>query len=125
MRPHGCDKMRLSCYSTRGGSPAALPDRRMPRYRIHRITADHGAKFRAGAPSKPPYVLRRSHYEDGPEVEGSNAYELWSSLRDVDAASAAGMDRCLEVGDAIDSSEGLKICNYWGFDAASWHGDDS
>lgn len=93
----------------------------MPRFRILYLAAEKAEKVRHRAPAKPPYRLRRSHYEEGPELEAPSPYALWRSLREQDGAGDIEGPRPLEVGDALQTEdESLLLCNYWGFDPAEW-----
>ena len=94
--------------------------RLMPRFQILYLRADKCEAFRGRAPGKPPYVLRRSHYEDGPQLAADSAYALWQALRDRDQPQGPDVVRPVDVGDALDSEEGLLLCNYWGFEPAEW-----
>lgn len=92
----------------------------MPSFRILYLAPDAGEAFRARSPRKPPFVLRRSHYEDGPEIAAASPYELWRTLREQSETGATGVPRPIEVGDALETPEGVLLCNFWGFDAAQW-----
>ena len=92
----------------------------MPNFRILYLTEKKGEEFRAKAPGKPPYILKRSHYEDGPKVSAESPYALWQSLRDSTDADGTDSSRQFGIGDALETGNGLLICNYWGFDPAEW-----
>ncbi len=92
----------------------------MANFRILYLAENKGEAFRAKAPGKPPYTLKRSHYEDGPEVSAESPYALWERLRDPTDAHVAGFPRPFGIGDALETGDGLLICNYWGFDPAEW-----
>lgn len=92
----------------------------MTNFRILYLTDKKGEQFRAKAPGKPPYSLKRSHYEKGPEVAAESPYALWERMRDTTDAHGTGSSRPFGIGDALETSNGLFICNYWGFDPAEW-----
>lgn len=94
----------------------------MTSFRIMYLAADAGEAFRDKSPRKPPFVLRRSHYEAGPEVAAESPYELWRTLREQSERGEAGVPRPIEVGDALEAPGGVLLCNYWGFDTAEWFG---
>ncbi|MCY4536348.1 MAG: hypothetical protein OXB91_13360 [Bryobacterales bacterium] len=94
----------------------------MTSFRIMYLAADAGEAFRDKSPRKPPFVLRRSHYEAGPEVAAESPYELWRTLRQQSERGEADVPRPIEVGDALETPGGVLLCNYWGFDAAEWFG---
>ena len=94
--------------------------REMTNFRILYLTEKKGEEFRSKAPSKPPYSLKRSHYEDGPEVAAESPYALWQSLRDTTDAHGNGPSRPFGIGDALETGKRLFLCNYWGFDSAEW-----
>ncbi len=93
----------------------------MPRFRILYLAAERGEAFRARPLGKPPYVLRRSHYEDGPEVSADSPYALWSELRKQRESDVPDAQRPVDVGDVLEAGDQLLLCNYSGFDAAEWH----
>ena len=91
----------------------------MPRYRILYLLPDHASSFRDKPPKKPPYSLRESHHEEGPEVEAQTPYELWLQLQEQPETMET--PQAIKVGDAIRNVEGeLLVCNFWGFDKAEW-----
>ena len=92
----------------------------MTSFRILYLTADAGERFRERSPRKPPFVLRKSHYECGPELTAEGPYELWRRLREQSGGGERGSARPIEVGDALETADGLLLCNFWGFDAARW-----
>ncbi|MDE0261090.1 MAG: hypothetical protein OXJ37_01625 [Bryobacterales bacterium] len=92
----------------------------MTNFRILYLTADAGERFRERSPRKPPFVLRRSHYESGPELTAEGPYELWRRLREQSDGGEPGSPRPIEVGDALETADGVLLCNFWGFDAAQW-----
>ncbi|MCY4187456.1 MAG: hypothetical protein OXD30_03130 [Bryobacterales bacterium] len=92
----------------------------MTRFRILYLAADAVDAFRSKTPSKPPFVLRRSHYQAGPEVDAESSYGLWHTLRAQSEAGKPGSPRPIGVGDALAAPGSLLLCNYWGFDAAEW-----
>lgn len=91
----------------------------MPRFRALYLDDRKVSSFRSQAPRKAPYVLTRSHYRDGPEVQASSPYQAWRRLRG-DGARNGELAQPFEVGDALETDEGLLLCNHWGFDAAQW-----
>ncbi len=93
----------------------------MTSFRILYLAPGRGEAFRVQGPQTPPFVLRRSHYEDGPEVAAETPYELWRTSREKFEDGADGAPKPLEVGDALETSERLLVCNFWGFDPAEWH----
>ena len=96
----------------------------MTSFRILYLAADAAEAFRGKSPRKPPFVLRRSHYEAGPEVAAESPYELWRTLREQSEQGEVGIPRPIEVGDALETPGGVLLCNYWGFDAAEWFGPE-
>ena len=92
----------------------------MPRFRIFHLVTEKGEAFRERAPRKPPYVLYRSHYEEGPEVSADSPYALWQELREQGESESPARHRILDVGDALEFDDQLLLCNYWGFDPAEW-----
>ena len=92
----------------------------MTSFRILYLTADAGERFRDRSPRKPPFVLRKSHYESGPELTAEGPYELWRRLREQSESGEPGPGRPIEVGDALETADGLLLCNFWGFDPAHW-----
>ena len=92
----------------------------MPRFRILYLAAERGEAFRARPLGKPPYVLRRSHYEDGPEVSAHSPYALWCELRTQRESDVPDAQRPVDVGDVLEAGEQLLLCNFSGFDAAEW-----
>ena len=92
----------------------------MTSFRILYLAPEAGEAFRARSPRKPPYVLRRSHYEDGPEIEAESPYELWRTLHEQSESGRVVAPRPIEVGDALETAAGVLLCNFWGFDAAEW-----
>lgn len=92
----------------------------MTSFRILYLTAHAGERFRERSPRKPPFVLRKSHYESGPELTAEGPYELWRRLREQCESGEPGAARPIEVGDALETADGLLLCNFWGFDSAQW-----
>lgn len=97
----------------------------MTNFRILYLTEKKGEEFRAKAPGKPPYSLKRSHYENGPEVTAESPYALWQRMRDATDTHGAGSCRPFGIGDALEAGNRLLICNYWGFDPAEWRDAES
>ncbi len=64
--------------------------------------------------------MRRSHYEDGPEITASSPYEVWQRLREQSKVGEADAPRPIGVGDALETGDRLLVCNYWGFEPAEW-----
>ncbi|MDE0124551.1 MAG: hypothetical protein OXN97_08250 [Bryobacterales bacterium] len=93
----------------------------MPRFRVFHLVADRSEAFRSKAPAKPPYVLRRFHYEDGPVVSADSPYALWKEMRGHGGPHSPAPHRRVDVGDAVEADGQLLLCNYWGFDPAQWH----
>ena len=92
----------------------------MTSFRILYLTDEAGERFRERSPRKPPFVLRRSHYESGPELTAEGPYELWRRLREQSDRAEPSAPRPIEVGDALETADGVLLCNFWGFDAAQW-----
>ena len=92
----------------------------MTRFRILYLSSAKSEAFRSRAPRKAPYVLRRSHYEEGPEVSADNPYELWRLFRESPVDGGPEAPKPLGIGDVLETSEGLLLCNFWGFDPAEW-----
>lgn len=92
----------------------------MARIRIFHLVAEKAEAFRTRAPRKPPYLLHRSHYEEGPEVSADSPYALWQELRDEGESESPAKRKTLDVGDALQFDNQLLLCNYWGFDPAEW-----
>ena len=92
----------------------------MPRFQVLYLSSQRGEAFRDRAPGKPPYVLRRSHYKEGPSLVAESPYDLWQKLRLDAEKQPPESPRPLDVGDALESDNRLLLCNYWGFDAAEW-----
>lgn len=92
----------------------------MPNFRIFYIASDRTETFRAKAGAKPPYVIHRSHYEEGPEISAADPYALWFALRYNPEADGARAPRAVGVGDVLESKGGLLLCNFWGFEPAEW-----
>lgn len=98
----------------------------MPHFRILYLASERVDGFLLRTPSKAPYRLRRSHYQEGPLIESTGPYELWHSLREQHQAGVAGAVRPLGTGDAVCTDDNtLLLCNYWGFDPAEWQDSDS
>ena len=112
----GLSQLRL--HRNRHG--AQLWVTRMTRFRIHVLSEEKREAFRQRSPKKPPYQLARSNYKDGPVVSAKTPYDLWSAQRDGADDERANAANPPGVGDAVESSDGLLICNYWGFDPAEW-----
>ncbi len=91
----------------------------MPRFRALYLDDGKVASFQSQAPKKAPYVLTRSHYHDGPEVQASSPYQAWQQLRHEGGRNGS-VAKPFEVGDALETGGGLLLCNHWGFDAAQW-----
>ena len=92
----------------------------MTSFRILYLTAEAGERFRERSPRKAPFVLRRSHYENGPELTAEGPYDLWRRLREQSDGGEPSAPRPIEVGDALETADGVLLCNFWGFDAARW-----
>ncbi len=92
----------------------------MPQFRIYYLASERSETFRSKAGVKPPYVIRRSHYEEGPEVRAPDPYALWKSLRGMSESGSGDAPRAVDVGDVLESEDGLLLCNYWGFEPAEW-----
>lgn len=92
----------------------------MTSFRILYLTAEAGERFRERSPRKAPFVLRRSHYENGPELTAEGPYELWRRLREQSDGGEPSAPQPIEVGDALETADGVLLCNFWGFDAARW-----
>ena len=90
-------------------------------FRILYLAEGKEDAFRTRAPGKPPYLLRKSHYEEGPEIIAESPYDLWEQLRTPDSAERCNAPRPVGVGDALESGDRLLLCNFWGFDQAAWH----
>ena len=92
----------------------------MPRFRIFHLAAEKAESFREKAPRKPPYVLHRAHYEEGPVMSADSPYALWQELQQESETEPRTERRALDVGDALQLDDQLLLCNYWGFDPAEW-----
>ena len=92
----------------------------MTRFRILYLSSAKSEAFRSRAPRKAPYVLRRSHYQEGPEVSADNPYELWKRFRESPVDGGPEVPKPLGIGDVLETSESLLLCNFWGFDRAEW-----
>lgn len=92
----------------------------MTRFRILYLSDARSEAFRLKPPKTGSSVLRRNHYEEGPEVKASSPYEVWERLREQSSENSAVGVRPLAVGDALESEGRLAVCNYWGFDPAEW-----
>ena len=92
----------------------------MVRFRVLYLVRDRIESYRSQVPRKPPYILTRSHYLDGPEVSAESPYEVWQELRESPEACRAGRSKPMAVGDALEADGLLLVCNYWGFDPAQW-----
>lgn len=85
----------------------------MPAFRIHRIKESAFQHFRwaphaAGAAQVKP----RDYAPDG-EIEATDVYAAWSSLK--------GGETALRIGDLLESVDGrLHICKYVGIEEAHW-----
>lgn len=90
----------------------------MKSFRVLYMVGEKRDSFRARAPRKGPYVLRRAHYEEGPLVSAKSPYQLWERFRASDGEPG---ERPVAVGDALECGDELFVCNYWGFDPAEWH----
>ena len=96
----------------------------MTRFRILYLSPAKSEAFRSRAPKKAPYILRRSHYEAGSEIMAANPYELWGALRDAPEGDRPEAPKPLRIGDVLETSDGLLLCNFWGFDPAEWQAGD-
>ena len=92
----------------------------MSPFRILYLSNVKSEAFRLKPPRTVPNVLRRSHYEEGPEITASSPYELWGRMREESMVRSADEARPLAVGDALETDDRLLVCNYWGFEAAEW-----
>ncbi len=92
----------------------------MPKFRIFYLARERSEAFRGKTGEKPPYAIRRSHYEEGPEVCAADPYALWKSLRESNEPGADDVRKSVDVGDVLESESGLLLCNYWGFEPAEW-----
>ncbi len=92
----------------------------MPQFRVYYLTPERSEAFRGGTGGKPPYLLRRSHYTDGPVISASDPYVLWGALRDKQESGGAAPHKAVAVGDVLESEDGLLLCNFWGFERAEW-----
>ena len=93
---------------------------RMIRFRVLYLSTARSEAFRLKPPKAAANVLRRSHYEEGPEIEAASPYEVWSRLRGPSEGGRADAPKPLNVGDALEAGDRLVVCNYWGFDPAEW-----
>ncbi len=92
----------------------------MRQFRIYYLAPERREAFREKSGNKPPYVIRRSHYEEGPTVCANDPYALWTSLRDEHEAGGPDGSGVVDVGDVLESESGLLLCNFWGFETAEW-----
>ena len=97
----------------------------MARFRVLYLDETKCKAYQSKAPRKPPYVLTRSNYRDGPEVSAQTPYEAWQMLRDDPERAAPGGAKPMAVGDALEAEGRLLVCNFWGFDPAKWRGGSS
>lgn len=96
----------------------------MATFQILYLRPDRAKKYRAAAPPKPPFRLRRAHYTPGPTRSGSSAYEVWNTLRDGGEDPTDPGVRPLGVGDVLETQGQVLVCHYWGFEPAEWVGSD-
>jgi hypothetical protein len=97
----------------------------MPVYRIFRLhdAQVEGFRERAPKPGRPEVHLR--HYEPAGTVEAASPYEAWKLLSE--GADGGEGVRPLGVGDVLqENGEAAPplLCNWWGFDEASWSEND-
>lgn len=92
----------------------------MIRFRILYLSNAKSEAFRLRPPNKAVNVLRRSHYEEGPQITASSPYDLWGTLREQSMGAQTQAPKPLGIGDALETGDRLLVCNYWGFDPAEW-----
>ena len=92
----------------------------MTRFRILHLAEERVEAYRTRPPRASPTVLRRSHYEEGPEVKATNPYEVWEEFHATDTDGEPDDCRRLGIGDVLKTDDLLLVCNYWGFDPAKW-----
>jgi hypothetical protein len=81
-------------------------------YRIYRMKEQASQQFRWAPHVSGASQVKRKDYDEGGQIEAPNEYAAWQALRE-------GGDP-LRVGDLLESSTGLRLCKYVGFDAAEW-----
>lgn len=92
----------------------------MVRFRVLYLAEEKCEPYRSQSPKKPPYLLTRSNYRDGPEVSAESPYEVWQALRGHPEFPVPSGSKPIAVGDALEAEGRLLVCNYWGFDPAEW-----
>jgi hypothetical protein len=84
----------------------------MPSYRIHRLKDHLRHPFRSAPHVGGTASVKPRDYEAEGTVEATTPYAAFFALKE----SAAP----LQVGDVLESEDGLRICKYVGFEAALW-----
>ncbi|MDE0103937.1 MAG: hypothetical protein OXN89_16310 [Bryobacterales bacterium] len=92
----------------------------MATFQILYLVPDRAKKYRAAAPAKPPFRLRRAHYTPGPTRAASSPYEVWKTLREGGEDPTDPGVRPLGVGDVLETQGQVLVCHYWGFEPAEW-----
>ena len=91
----------------------------MPCYRIHKIKPAQGEQFRWSAHTAGPAIVRPKDYDGSVEIEASNPYALWKTMRQSDVALSPG--DLLEQVSPVASPAPLFIAKYVGFEPAEWY----
>lgn len=86
-------------------------------YRIHRMKDHVRQSFRYAPHTSGVMMIKPRDFEDAGEVEAANVYDAWMNLR--------GTARALDIGDVLESSGGLSVCKYVGFEEARWVAPDA
>ena len=92
----------------------------MPSFRILYLATERREAFRSKTPGKPPYILTRSHYTDGPAVSADSPYSLWKEMRDRTSSDSTPSHGQVDIGDVLEFDGQMLLCNYWGFEPAEW-----
>jgi len=85
----------------------------MPSYRVYHMKDSLRQQFRWAPHVSGTATVKPRDYEPNGQIEASNEYDAWQTLR--------ASSRPLSVGDLLESNEGqLCICKYVGFEPAQW-----
>ena len=84
----------------------------MASFRVYRMRPHVKINFRWAPHVTGLATVKPRDYQPDREFEAPNEYALWAELRKS--------EQPLEVGDLVESTGGLKICKFVGFEFAKW-----
>lgn len=84
----------------------------MPSYRVHRLNDKQRQQFRWAPHTAGLSQLKPKEYESDCVIEAATPYAVWMALKDS--------NRPLDVGDVLETEDGLRIFKYIGFEEACW-----